>query len=221
MRLIDTIEEQAILESLLDGSKHPVPSHAQNSHWLIATPFRYITPQESRFRRSSNPGIWYGAEEPETAAAEVGYWRWRFFVESAGLGKNSLHVELTFFQAIFEGMELDLTKSPWTELRSDWRDPDSYAACHALADAVRAGGRGGAPPIQGIRYESARRERGVCMAVFEPRALSLLKPEVIQTWTCKITRDRVLLVHDDSRFQFDFPSNSERGLGSPKRTPWN
>jgi hypothetical protein len=208
MRLVDTIEEQAILESLLDNSKPSLPPSAQNSHWLIATPFRYTSPQESRFRRANNPGIWYGAEEIETAAAEIGYWRWRFFAESVGLRENSLHVELTFFQAIFKGVELDITQSPWIKLRSDWRDPNNYATCHALADAVRAQGLTGSLRIQGIRYESARLEHGVCMAVFDPHALSLITPEVLQTWTCKVTKDRVLLVHDGSRFQFDFGSRA-------------
>ncbi len=145
------------------------------------------------------PGAWYGADEPVTVAAEIAYWRWRFFMDSDGLRDDQVLTELTFFQAQFSGLELDISVSPWSAKRSVWRDPDGYAQCHALATQAR----GMTPPVQAIRYESARRETGLCEVVFDVVALSLPKPGVQQTWSCKTTRELVLLSHDGERFQFD------------------
>ena len=68
------------------------------------------------------------------------------------------------------------------------RDALDYTACHALADAARAS----QPPVQAIRYESARREGGACEAVFDVRALATPRRAAQQTWICKVTRERVL-----------------------------
>jgi hypothetical protein len=56
--------------------------------------------------------------------------------------------------------------------------------------------------VQAIRYESARAEGGWCEVVFDLHALTLPKPGVQQTWTCKTSAERVLLSHDSERLQF-------------------
>ena len=82
--------------------------------------------------------------------------------------------------------------------RDAWRgDDDSH--CHALATRLRALDA----PVQAIRYESARREGGMCQVVFDVNALAIPDPGLQQTWTCKTTQDRVLLSHDADRLQFD------------------
>lgn len=192
MRLVDTLDEQALLEHLLEASKPPLPPAAVGLHYLLFTPFRYTSPVASRFRRANEPGVWYGADERATACAELAYWRWRFLMDSEGLRGEALISEHTLFAAEFSGRALDLTASPWRAQRSAWRDPRDYAACHALAQAVRAS----APPIDAIRYESARREHGACMAVLSPATLRIRQQGQQQTWLCKTTRERVLLTHD-------------------------
>ncbi len=202
MRLVDDLQEQHLLEQLLEASKPPLPAgaagNAKGAHYLLFTPFRYTSPWPSRFRRAHEPGAWYGADEPATVAAEIAYWRWRFFSESDGLAQEQVITELTFFQARFSGLEMDITAKPWAAQRAAWR-ADDYAECHALAAALRAL----QPPVQAVRYESARREGGLCEAVFDPQALALPHPHRQQTWTCKTTRQRVLLTHANQGFQFD------------------
>ncbi len=39
--LVESLEEQALLEQLLDESKPSYPQGLQKKHYLIATPFRY------------------------------------------------------------------------------------------------------------------------------------------------------------------------------------
>jgi len=41
MRLVDSLEEQASLELVLEESKPPLPPEARRLHYLLATPFRY------------------------------------------------------------------------------------------------------------------------------------------------------------------------------------
>lgn len=199
LRLVDDLDEQVLLEQLLEASKPPLPPGSQAVHFLVSTPFRYLPAWPSRFRRAGEPGAWYGAQERETVAAEVAHWRWRFLVESEGLREGQFLTELTFFQARFSGHELDLTQAPWHRHRAAWRHPADYTACQALAAAAR----GQAPPVQSIRYESARREGGLCQVVFDPHSLALPRPGLQQTWACKITRQRVLLSHDTERLQFE------------------
>jgi hypothetical protein len=199
MRLVDSTAEQALLEQLLEASKPPLPPESQGLHYLISTPFRYCSPYASRYRPANQPGIWYGAEEPETVAAELAYWRWRFLVESDGLREAQLVTEHTFFQAQFKGLELDLTAPPWSKLRDALRNGEDYSLCHQLAHAVR---ERQAPAIAALHYESARREGGLCEAVFLPATLSLPSLHLQQTWVCKTTRDLVMFRHDDDALEY-------------------
>lgn len=41
LQLVDTLEEQALLEELLESGKPPVPADAEPLHYLLKTPFRY------------------------------------------------------------------------------------------------------------------------------------------------------------------------------------
>jgi hypothetical protein len=192
LRLVDTLDEQAALEALLDASKPPLPPAAQDLHYLIATPFRYRSPHASRFRAPGEAGVWYGAKELHTACAEVAYWRWRFLMDSAGLRDGELVTEHTLFQAQVRGTAIDLTRAPWSAAADVWTHPSDYSGCHALARAART-------QVQWIRYASVRKPGGLCGAVLAPQCLKVPAPPVQQTWTCKVTAARALMVHDGDR----------------------
>ena len=71
MALVDSLDEQQLLERILDDAKPPVPMAARKLHWLLFTPFRYPPPPRgSRFRGPNDPGVFYGADEIRTACAE-------------------------------------------------------------------------------------------------------------------------------------------------------
>jgi len=78
MRLVDTPQEQSLLESLLETSKPTLPPTASHKHYLLTTPFRYSPAHASRFRPAGSKGQWYGAESLYGACAELAYWRHRF-----------------------------------------------------------------------------------------------------------------------------------------------
>ena len=85
-KIVDTMAEQALLEDILEESKPPIPKEASDRHFLLFSPFRYEPRQPigSRFRAVHEPGVFYAAETVRTAAAEVGYWRWRFLQAHPG-----------------------------------------------------------------------------------------------------------------------------------------
>lgn len=197
MRLVDSATEQELLERLLEGSKPPLPVANTGRDYLLSTPFRYISPWPSRFRRAGETGIWYGAHRVETACAEVGYWRWRFLMESDGLREQTLFIEFTVFQARIEGTGIDLTQLPWLRASALWAHRTDYTACQALATAARERG------VQWIRYASVRHpKRGMAGAVLDPRVLSLPRATVQQTWAARVQRDVVAFSHGGDTIEF-------------------
>ena len=205
LRLAESASDQRLLEELLEGSKPPLPVGARNRHYLLSTPFRYRAPIASRFRRAQDPGAWYGAEELRTACAEVGYWRWRFLVDSDALVDQALHTTHSFFRAQVRGRCLDLTRPPWNAASHHWRRSRDYRACHDLSVAARE------HSVVWIRYASARIDPGVCGVAFEVLALSLRRPPQMQTWICRTTRAGVRLQRSTAEAEsFEF-SASEWG----------
>lgn len=202
MRLLDSVHEQEVLERVLERSKPPLADGSEGRDYLVFTPFRYRSPHASRFRRADQPGAFYGADDPLTVAAELGYWRWRFLMDSEPLERGEMETVHTFFIVRFGGSEIDIATKPWTARRKLLRHASDYSSCQTLAMEARARG------LASIRYESARREGHPCNVVFEPRSLSLRKPHAQQTWACKTTARNVIWAHDRELFEF------AQGLGA-------
>ena len=57
LRLVDSLDDQATLERLLEASKPPLPPAAEGLHYLLATPFRYRSPHGSRQCAHHLPGL--------------------------------------------------------------------------------------------------------------------------------------------------------------------
>ena len=187
LKLTDSRQEHEVLEALLERSKPPLPREAAGQHFLLFTPFRYRSPYPSRFRRPTDAGVWYGAEELKTACAEVAYWRWRFVMDSEGLRDQALHTEHTFFQARVRGRSIDLAAAPWKSASRAWSRSRDYSACQDLGAQARE------RRVAWIRYPSVRLAKGTCAAVLEPGALSLRAGYEQQTWDCKTTKSAVYL----------------------------
>lgn len=201
MRLVDSPDEQDLLEQLLEASKPDMPSTRRPLHYLLATPFRYSPAHESRFRKANTKGQWYGALDLYAACAEVAYWRHRFILDSAGLLKEVLLTEHTFFQGQVSGRAMDLMTPPWSQCRSLWTDGQSYAHTHALADVAQKVG------LQWLAYESVRAPTFQCVVVFDPEALA--EPpggldRTMQTWRCKASAQRVWMSRGRESYMWDF-----------------
>ena len=191
-KLVDSAEEQMLLEELLERVKPPsrAPSRL---HYLLSTPFRYPPLRHgSRFGTRFDPGIWYGSETRRTAFAEVAYYR-LVFLEGSSAALGLLTTQHTVFSARVRTMRgVDLSGSAFARSRAAIASPSRYAATQALGSDMRAAG------VEAARYPSARdKEGGLNVAVFSPRAFTGAKPRDLQTWHCIAHRARVEVAKRD------------------------
>lgn len=184
-KIVDTLDEQAILEDILEISKPPYPPGCDDLHYLLKTPFRYDPPEPngSRFRRvGSSDGVFYASYQVRTALAEIAYHRVRFFRASVGTPWPRSEEPLTVFSLHFATRKLiDLTKPPLDTHEKKWTDPENYTATQQLADDARAAG------VEVIRYRSVRDpESGLNAALLTPRAFASKAPVEEQTWFLRL-----------------------------------
>ena len=126
LKLVDTLDEQTILEAELEGSKPIVPATCAGLDYLLATPFRYAPyPHGSRFRRARQPdGCFYASERVETAVAEEAFYRLLFFLDAPGAKRPGNPQERTAFRVPAEtGRAIDLTCSPFVSETAIWTHP--------------------------------------------------------------------------------------------------
>lgn len=201
-----SLRDQALLEDILEEAKPPLPKSAEGLHWLLSTPFRYAPLRGgSRFRSRGEPGVFYGAEDRKTACAEVGYWRWKFWVDSAGLRQESKSVQLTLFEFHAKTAHaVDLSQPPLSADHAIWTHPANYEATQQLATSAREAG------IELIRYESARNPRGICLALMTAQTFRNVKRpwrNNQQTWTLHIQPPGLLTWQrelENESFSFEF-----------------
>jgi RES domain len=196
LRLVANVEEQIVLERLLDQSKPPVPSPAADLHFLLATPFRYSSPIGSRFRAPADPGVWYGAEKERTACAELGFWRWRFLMDSAGLQSLGPSPQ-TVFRAAIDANMVDLTAAPFKRWRSEWTDPRSYTTSQHFAEIARQA------DVDAIRYESVRDpQHAAAVAVLRPSCFKPRKPLEQRMWLLTVSREAAVWQREAQSYEF-------------------
>jgi RES domain len=196
LRLVANVQEQLVLERLLDRSKPPLPAETAGLHYLLATPFRYSSPIGSRFRAPADSGIWYGAEAQRTACAELGFWRWRFLMDTEALETLGPSPQ-TVFRAGIDGRLVDLTEPPFKKARAEWTHPDDYRPTQAFARTARQAG------IDAIRYESVRDpQHGAAVAVLRP-CFRPHKPLEQHTWLLTVRRAAVIWQREGESFEFD------------------
>ena len=198
MKIVDTREEQDLLESLLESSKPAQDALTQGLDYLLATPFRYAPlPGGSRFRGMTDPGVFYCAESVSTAAAELGYWRWRFLNDAVDLDRLQ-PVAHTAFRADIATDTVNLRLPPFIANQPVWEHPGDYRATQAFARVVREAGVGA------ILYRSVRDpEHGGCTALLTPAGFTSRKPhEQKQTWFLAVSRQSVTWRRDSEALQF-------------------
>jgi hypothetical protein len=202
MALVDSLEEQALLEQVLDDSKPAVPEECRHLHYLLFTPFRYGAPypRGSRFRRAGlTPGVFYASLQTMTAVAEMAFWRLIFYAESPETPWPANPGEYTAFSVRFStGKGLDLTRAPLDRDADQWTHPTDYSECQALADAARSA------LVQALRYQSARAP-GLNVALLSCAAFASRGPDEHQRWRLHLgpTGARAIREFGDERIAFD------------------
>jgi hypothetical protein len=182
-KLVDSAEEQELLESLIERVKPPDRTGGK-LHYLLFTPFRYppLT-HGSRFGSRRERGIWYGSMDRRTAFAEVAYYR-LLFLEGTAAELGTVETALTAFTAALRTARgVDLAAPPFDAHRRAISSPVSYASSQALGAAMRASG------VEAFRYSSARdAEGGNNVGVFTPSVFRSAQPKLHETWYCFASR---------------------------------
>lgn len=202
MKIVDDAAEQDVLEFLLEGSKPPQPKATQGLDYLLATPFRYDPKRGgSRFRGEADPGVFYGAGSVRTAAAELGYWRWRFLRDAVDL-QHLEPVAHTAFCADVQSSAVDLREPPLAVDAGVWTHPQDYRPTQAFARLVREA------EVAAIVYASVRDpELGWCAAVLTPAAFASPKPlPGMQTWWLAVHPQQVVWRRDSEVWTFSATS---------------
>ena len=201
-KLVDSVEEQILLEELIERSK-PQAVAGTRLHYLLSTPFRYPPLRHgSRFGSRFERALWYGSESQRTAFAEVAYYR-LLFLEGSTATLGAVMTPLTAFTATARSQSgIDLTVPPFLAHRKALASPSHYEATQALGAAMRKSG------VELIRYPSARDSQGgVNVAAFTPTVFGDPKPRSLETWHCVATASRVEVAKRDyfarSSFAFD------------------
>jgi hypothetical protein len=189
-KLVDSDEEQQVLEALIDTAKPPWPAGRRfvGLHYLLATPFRHPPLRYgSRFGTRRERGIFYCAQAQATVLAEKAYYV-LLFLEGTDADIEPLTRPLTVFQVrISTAKGADLTRAPFDAYLDRISSPTSYGDSQPLGAAMREAG------VAAFRFTSARDpERGANLGLFEP-VFSQKKPLRPEQWICTATRARVEL----------------------------
>ena len=207
LKLTGTLAEQALLEDLIEGTKPAIPIECRHLDFLLATPFRYGSayPNGSRFRRAGRTlGVYYAAELPTTAVAEMAFYRLLFFAESPETPWPNDAAEYTAFSAdVASQRMLDLTQAPLLKDEAIWTDLRNYEGCQAFAETARAA------EAEVIRYQSVRDPAQVTnLAILACRAFARPAPSERQTWRMRLSASGVQALCEFPRQAIEFPRDA-------------
>jgi len=194
-KLVDSREEQEILEELIEGSKPRVPDAARDRglHYLLVTPFRYPPlAHGSRFGTRDEPSLWYGSARRRTALAETAYYR-LVFLEGTAADLGPLGSDFSVFDTRLSTRRgVDLGRPPFDRFRAEIASPSSYGPTQQLGREMRRDG------VECLRYPSARdRAGGLNVAAFTPRVFAAKTPGTPETWHGVATRNLVEFTKKD------------------------
>ena len=202
---VDTLEEQALLEEMLEITKPTHPFNTEGFHYLLKTPFRYPPLKwGSRFGRIHEPGIFYGGSNTCTTLAESAYYRFIFWCSiDADPIKNTIRTEHTLFSADYQSNHaIQLHSAPFNQFLDALTYPQDYAATQQLGTAMRTAN------VAVFEYSSARDpHQGTCIGLFTPSAFTQKRPKEMTAWLCEVSSNEVAFKQRDKaeviRFSLD------------------
>ena len=187
-RLVATLAEQDLLESMLEASKPRLPKGAGRLDYLLATPFRYPPlPHGSRFGGRHEPSLFYAARSVATVLAESAYYRFVFWQGMRVPPSAPLRTQHTLFGArIRVRRGYALHRPPFDRFRALLASRDDYAATQQLGRSLREAG------ADAIEYVSARDVGGgLNVALLSPSVFALPRPTFKQEWLCDTRAEEV------------------------------
>lgn len=132
---------------------------------VIMAAFTHLNPEGSRFSDGTY-GVFYAANDLNTAIAETFYHRARFM---SATGQDQMDLDMRVYVVDCSGDMHDL-RGQHDAYPLVYRN-DNYGAAQHLAKSLRKEG------LSGVAYDSVRHESGECVAVFRPLLLSNARQE--------------------------------------------
>lgn len=188
--LVDSADEQTVLEDLIEASKPPERPGTHHLHFLLNTPFRYPPLRHgSRFGSRFEPSIFYGSLTLDTTLAECAFYRFVFWTGMTERPPgNRIVSQHTVFSANYRTRAgARLQQAPFAAFEHDISHPGRYSESQQLGAELRKQG------VEACEYVSARdKDKGINVAVFAPAALAPPHaPQDPQAWTCTTKPDGV------------------------------
>ncbi|MFM9089750.1 MAG: RES family NAD+ phosphorylase [Cyanobium sp.] len=194
--LVDTLEQLARLEALVERSKHPRGTDlpASPSHPLLITPFRTPPlPHGYRFGVRQQRGLFYGSRSRAGTLVEGAYYGLLFWEGLAQPPAAPIRRRQTLFSVLLgtrRGRRLQLIEDP--QAQAALRHPSHYAPTQQL------GTRMGESGIEAFDYLSARSsEPLVQVGVFTPTALRSTPFDQVDLSVEIQSNQASFLCHDD------------------------
>lgn len=191
-KLVDSDEEQHLLEALLEEVKPPVPGTPRfrggQLHYLLFTPFRHPPLRNgSRFGTRHEPSLFYGSVELPTSLAEVAYYR-LLFLDGTAAPLDFVETQHTAFDVDVQAERaVDLRAPPFDAYAPRLCSPTRYDDAQALGRELREAG------VEACLFTSARAPGGgTNVALFEP-VFAQPRPHSQEGWVCFATPRRVEL----------------------------
>lgn len=182
--LVDSIDEQILLEHILEGSKPS--SIIKHKDYLINAPFRYAPLNHgSRFGGRYENSLFYGSLSSQTALAETAYYRFLFWSAMVEKPEGSLKTSHTLFQVNYsteQGIKLQ-SCAQWQKKLTHLSD---YSFTQKTGASMRALG------VEGFEFTSARdQHEGLNVAFFNPKPIRSKRALNKETLQC-ITNDKTV-----------------------------
>jgi len=193
---VDTLDEQALLEEMLESSKPSYKEDLSDYHYLLSTPFRYPPLKwGSRFGAVHEPSLFYGGVNIEVTLAESAYYRLVFWNSMTSTPiKKQIKSEHSLFSVDYQSqMGVRLQNSPFNKYQTEITHPTQYIHSQQLGSAMRSSA------VEVFEYPSARdTQKGMCVGLFTVHGLKQKRPTDMTHWLCETNANEVLFKQLDS-----------------------
>ncbi|MBW8190285.1 RES family NAD+ phosphorylase [Neiella marina] len=188
LSISDNLAEQAVLEELLEQhSKPPYRDDLSRYSYLLSTPFRYPPLDHgSRFGAATEPSLFYGSVEPNTALTECAYYRFSFWDDMVLPPPNPMVTQHSLFNVGYATEHGANLISATEEQRTLLSHPSDYSYSQSFGTHMRDAG------IKLFQFYSARCSmQGMNIALFDPSPFTITSPTSKQEWLCELTEGTV------------------------------
>ncbi len=186
MNLVDTLDEQSLLEELIEETKPSVHAMKQR-HYLIKTPFRYPPLKHgSRFGGRFEPSIFYAGQTLKSAICESAFYSFYFMSRCTLPYENTIINHKTSFSVeIQDGNHIALTKISDPEINAKLTHKSDYQFTQSIGKQMREQG------VSSFSFLSARCEKEINIGIFDIDSI-IDEPKNYQNWEVKQTAKNIL-----------------------------